>query len=92
MQICHLEFSKISYQLTQKWKETQILVNHISSRLLTQYIPPLHRRSTWNQKVPPITVGELVRVLPDFTPRWVWPLVRVEAVSLGEMDRPECAL
>ena len=77
-------FQDSIYQFTQKsWKETQKLVNHIWKRLLTEYIPTLHHRSKWNQQLPPITVGELVWVLRDFTPRGIWPIGRVEAVFPG---------
>ena len=73
-----------SYQLTQKsWKETQNLVNHIWKRLLTEHTPTLHHRFKWNQQLSPITVGELVWVLRDFTPRRIWPIGRVEAVFPG---------
>ena len=38
-------FHDSSYQLTQKSvKETQILVNHLWKRLLTEYLPTLHQR------------------------------------------------
>ena len=77
-------FQDSSYQLTHKsWKETQKLVNHIWKRLPTEYIPTLHHRSKWNQQLSPITVGELVWVLRDFTPRRIWPIVQVEAVFPG---------
>ena len=84
MQTCHLEYQDSSYQLTQKsWKGTQKIVNHIWKRLLSEYIPTLHHRSKWNQQLSPITVGELVWVLRDFTPRGIWPIGRVEAVFPG---------
>ena len=83
-----------SYQLTQKsWKETQKLVNHIWKRLLTEYILTLHHRSKWNQQLPPITVGELVWVLRDFTPCGIWPTGRVEAVFPGrDRQTRKCSL
>ena len=78
-------FQDSSYQLTHKsWKETQKLVNHLWKGLLTEYIPTLHHRSKWNQQLPSITVGELVWVLRDFTPRGIWPIGRVEAVFPGQ--------
>ena len=77
-------FQDSSYQLTQKaWKKTQELVNHIWKRLLTGYIPTLHHRSKLTIQLPPITVGELVWVLRDFTPRGIWPIGRVEVYFPG---------
>ena len=43
----------------------------------------MHHRSKWNIQLPPITVGELVWVLRDFTSRGIWPIGRVEAAFLG---------
>ena len=77
-------FHDSSNQLTQKsWKETKQFVNHICKRLKNEYVQTQHQRFKWNQKLPPITVGELARVLLNFTPLRIWPIARVQAVYPG---------
>jgi hypothetical protein len=58
----------------KRWRQAQVVTNHLWGRWLREYLPALFQRAKWTQDVPNLKVGDLVIVVDYSTPRGTWPL------------------
>ena len=65
------------------WRSLQSLLSKVWRRWLHEMVPALNLRQCWQKKHPAISIGDMVLVLEDHTPRGQWPLGRIEAVHPG---------
>jgi len=71
-QICNKRYRFIQYLADQFWKKWTKL-----------YLPELQKRSKWQEKQNSVKVGDIVLLLEENTPRYLWPMARVEEVKVG---------
>jgi hypothetical protein len=67
----------------KRWRQAQVVTNHLWGRWLREYLPALVQRAKWTQDVPNLKVGDLVIVVDYSTPRGTWPLGRIIEVYRG---------
>ena len=66
----------------RRWKHVQHLADQFWRKWLRLYLPELQRRSKWFQVTNDLAVGEVL-IVDEMTPRNLWPLARVIAVTTG---------
>ncbi len=67
----------------KRWRQSQVVTNHLWGRWLREYLLALVQRAKWTQDVPNLKVGDLVIVVDYSTPRCTWPLGRIVKVYRG---------
>jgi hypothetical protein len=58
----------------RRWRVVQYLADQFWHRWLREYIPELQRRNKWLNPQPNLSVGDLVLISDENTPRGVWPM------------------
>ena len=76
-------FSQSKVAVTKSWKTSQILAQHFWNQFIREYLPNQQKRSKWHKVNQNLKVSDLVWILEDFTPRCLWPLVKVIEVYPG---------
>ena len=66
-----------------RWRHIQSLASRFWVRWTKEYLPQLQKRSKWLMKSRNISVGDLVLMLDENTPRSVWPLGLVISTNVG---------
>ena len=66
-----------------RWRLVQEYLQHVWSRFLKELLPSLNPRTKWAKHSVNISVGDIVLVLDNQTPRDKWPLGRVIEVYPG---------
>ena len=61
----------------KRWRQAQVVTNHLWGRWLREYLPAFVQRANWTQDVPNLKVGDLVIVVDYSTPRGTWQLGRI---------------
>lgn len=64
----------------RRWRQTQILADHLWKRWRQEYLPFLAARQKWRTENRNLQVDDLVILAEDNTPRGYWPLGRVTQV------------
>ena len=64
----------------KRWRQAQVIADHLWNRWRLEYLPTLTLRSKWTTDVPNLRVNDLVLLAEDQLPRGQWPLGRVEDV------------
>ena len=67
----------------KRWRQSQVVTNHLWKRCLREYLPTLVQRTKWTQDVPNLKVGDLVILVDHSVPRGTWPLGRIVEVYRG---------
>ena len=68
------------------WRQAQVVVDHVWSRCLKEYLPAVIERKKWNLPSHNLIVGDLVLVVDEKTQRGDWPLARVTRIFPGKDD------
>ena len=69
----------------RRWRHVQHIANQFWRKWIKTYLPELQRRVKWTEKKTNLTVGDLVLILDENTPRNLWPLALVKEVNVEEM-------
>ncbi|XP_076032463.1 uncharacterized protein LOC143020186 [Oratosquilla oratoria] len=64
------------------WRHVQHLAKQFWKRWVSEYLVELQRRQKWNSESPNLSVGDLVLIMNENSPRGSWPLGRVQEVRL----------
>jgi hypothetical protein len=67
----------------RRWRHVQHLADQFWIKWVRLYLPELQRRQKWTEIQRNISVGDLVLLLDEHTPRNLWPLGIVTKVSEG---------
>ena len=67
----------------KRWRQAQVVANHIWNRWLREYLPGLITRKKWTQPTVNVKVGDLVLVVDRAASRGSWPLGRIVKVFPG---------
>ena len=67
----------------QRWKYIQYLANQFWKKWVKAYLPELQKRSKWYDPQLEIKIGDVVLLLEENTPRYLWPLGLVVEVKKG---------
>ena len=67
----------------KRWRHVQHLANQFWRKWLRAYLPELQKRSKWSKPQKNFQIGDLVLILDELTPRYLWPLGLVKEVNLG---------
>lgn len=70
-------------ELKSQWRENQRLTDLFWSRFIKEYLPTITRRTKWFQQVDPITVGDIVLIVDEVSPRNDYPKARVLNTMVG---------
>lgn len=76
-------FSKQDCYGKRWWRQVQYMANIFWKRWLKEYLPLLQCRSKWLTPQRNMTIGDLVLLVEENTPRGQWPLGIVTDVKLG---------
>ena len=66
-----------SFNLRNRWRRVQQLVNQMWSRWLKEYLPTLNKRPKWTEIVNNMKKDDVVLALESNLPRGRWPLRRI---------------
>jgi hypothetical protein len=66
-----------SFNLRNRWRRVQQLVNQVWSRWLKEYLPMLNKRPKWTEIVNDMKKDDVVLALESNLPRGRWPLGRI---------------
>ena len=66
-----------------RWMYVQHLANQFWSRWTKEYLADLQARQKWHDDQRDLKVGDVVVILDESTPRYLWPLGRVVEVKEG---------
>ena len=75
----------------RRWRQTQILADHLWRRWRQEYLPFLAARQKWRVENKNLQVDDVVIMIDDNTPRGYWPLGRITQVFLGSDGRVRSA-
>ena len=68
----------------KRWRQSQILVDHVWKRWSREYLPTLNERKRWwASQGQQIKLGDLVLMIDHGLPRGSWPMGRVERLYPG---------
>lgn len=67
----------------KRWKHSQFLAGQFWKQWLKQYLPELQKRQKWLDKSRNLKISDLVLVMDENVPRWLWPLGSVVDVKCG---------
>ena len=70
-------FSKHESYGRRRWKQVQYLSDLFWKRWTKEYLPHLQKRQKWNRPHRNFSVGDLVLLVEECTPRNTWPLGRI---------------
>ena len=65
----------------RRWRQVQSIADQFWHKWVQLYLPELQKRVKWRDKNRNISVGDLVMVMDENTPRHVWPLALVKGVN-----------
>ena len=69
--------------LRRRWRHCQYLADQFWRKWLKLYLPELQKRQKWTSANNNISVGDLVLVCDELTPRNLWPLAVVREIRDG---------
>ncbi|MCP3679961.1 MAG: transposase family protein, partial [Gammaproteobacteria bacterium] len=74
---------KKSDMLRKRWRFVQYLANQFWRKWVKMYLPELQKRQKWLKEQRNLEEGDLVLLVEEVTPRYLWPMGIVEEVKLG---------
>ena len=66
-----------NFNLRNRWRRGQQLLNQVWTRWLKEYLPTLNKRQKWTEIVNDMKKGDVVLALDNNLPRGRWPLGRI---------------
>ena len=79
-------FTKEDCYENRRWRQVQYLAGVFWRRWIRKYLPSLRERQNWTKGQRNLAVGDIVLVLDEKTPRYSWPLGRVQEVYINRKD------
>ena len=79
-------FSREDQYTNKRWKQVQYLSDVFWKRWTREYLPMLQERMKWRSFRRNLSVGDIVLVVDDSSPRCLWPLGRVLEVFPNKHD------
>ena len=79
-------FSREDQYTNKQWKQVQYLSDVFWKRWTREYLPMLQERMKWRSFRRNLSVGDIVLVVDDSSPRCLWPLGRVLEVFPNKHD------
>ena len=79
-------FDKKDNYGNRRWRQAQLFADQFWKRWLSEYVPLLQERQKWQSTVRNVTVGDIVLISDEVTPRGQWPMGVVEEVYQGSDD------
>ena len=76
----------------RRWRQAQVVANHVWKRWLKEYIPNLLERRKWTAKAQNLEKGGLVLIVDSGSPRGIWslgPFIRPITADLGIVPAAE---
>jgi hypothetical protein len=70
----------------KRWRQSQVLADHLWKRWLKEYLPSLNIRSKWTKDVRDLQINDLVMLMDDTKPRGQWSLGRIVEICKGADD------
>ena len=70
----------------RRWRQAQLFADQFWKRWLSEYVPLLQERQKWTTPARNVTVGDIVLVCDEVTPRGQWPMGVVEEVQQSSDD------
>lgn len=67
----------------RRWRHAQYIADQFWRKWIRLYLPELQRRVKWTDKKRNLSVGDLVLIVDENTPRNLWPLALVKEVCVG---------
>ena len=67
----------------KRWRQAQVITDHIWKRWLREYVPSLNERRKWTKESRNLEKDDLVLVVDPQSPRGCWPLGRVVRPIFG---------
>ena len=77
------EFDKADFCSRKRWRQAEIISDHLWRRWLAEYLPNLTLRAKWYKTQNALKVNDLVLVIEDNYPRGQWQLGRVTEILPG---------
>ncbi|XP_074641173.1 uncharacterized protein LOC141898925 [Tubulanus polymorphus] len=71
----------------KRWRQSQVLADHVWQRWLSEYLPSLTVRGKWFTENRNVRKGDLVLLVEKDVPRGYWPLGRIVDVYSGADSR-----
>ena len=75
----------------KRWRQVQVLTEHIWRRFQREYLPTLTRRPKWRSSEATVQYGDLVLVQDQNSARGKWPLARIIKLFPGQDGRTRVA-
>lgn len=76
------KFQRADVYLRKRWRRVQYLANLFWTWWKREYLPTLQERPKWNQPKRNLTIGDIVIVKEDNSPRNMWSMGRVTDVEV----------
>ena len=70
----------------RRWRQIQYLADLFWRRWVTEYLPTLHLRQKWLQPQRNLREGDIVLIMDEKTPRYMWPIGRITEAYPGQDD------
>jgi hypothetical protein len=77
-------FSAAERDSRKRWRQSQVLANHLWKRWTSEYLPSLTVRRKWTKSERNLKISDLVLLIDDNKPRGQWSLGRVVSVQPSE--------
>jgi hypothetical protein len=71
----------------RRWRQVQVVANHVHQRWLLEYLPTLTVRQKWRSEERNVADGNLVLIVDENLPRGHWELARVIETYPGDDGR-----
>ena len=68
----------------KRWRQTQVIANHVNQRWLKEYLPQLTLRHRWLINQQSVSTDDLVMIVNENIPRGQWELGRVVQLFPGD--------
>jgi hypothetical protein len=82
-----MKTDETGYQLCRKqYEHSQIVISHFWKRWLKEYVPSLTERKKWHGQQRNLTIGDLVLVVDENSPKGHWPIGRIVEVCPSATD------
>lgn len=76
----------------KRWRHSQVLADHFWKHYIHYYLPTLQARQKWQTEKEDITVGTIVLIVDQQTPRALWQVGTVQSVIPGADGRVRTAV
>lgn len=76
----------------KRWRHTQVLADHFWRHFIRHFLPTLQVQQKWHTEKDNITVGTVVLIVDQQTPRALWQVGTVKTVTPGADGRVRAAV